>query len=139
MYKLNTEKMFYDIADGQAIVINIETGMYYGTSNLGSVVLDALIQGKAPKQIIDSIKINENCITDIDECIEQFIGELLEKEILISDQLPYNEEIIDKIVVSNGDYTLDLNEFAEVQDLLLADPVHDIDTNIGWPKLKEEE
>ena len=43
--KINDEKMFYDIADGQAIVINYLTGMYYGMSSLGSAVLDLILKG----------------------------------------------------------------------------------------------
>lgn len=139
MYKLNEEKMFYDIADGQAIVINIVTGMYYGTSDLGSKVLDVLIQGKAPQQIIEKIKNNEGCVVDIDQHVERFIAALTEKEILISDEQPYSQESLGDFVVVDGDYSLELNEFAEVQDLLLADPVHDVEADIGWPKLKEED
>lgn len=139
MYKLNTEKMFYDIADGQAIVINFVTGMYYGTSALGSMVLDALMQGKAPKQIIASIQKNEGCVVDIDQRVEQFIAGLMEKEVLLIDDQPYSEEELDAFVVVDGDYSLELNEFAEVQDLLLADPVHDVEADMGWPKLKEED
>ena len=30
--------MFYDYADGQAVVINYQTGMYYGMSLLGSAI-----------------------------------------------------------------------------------------------------
>ena len=44
MYKLNEAKMFYDIADGQAVVINFETGMYYGSSPLASAILDLLLK-----------------------------------------------------------------------------------------------
>ncbi|MFB9278683.1 hypothetical protein [Cohnella cellulosilytica] len=139
MYKLNTEKMFYDIADGQAIVINFETGMYYGTSTLGSMVLDGLIQGKAPKRIVDSIQNNKDCVTDIDQSVERFIDALAEKEIIIADDQPYNAEQLNDLVVVDGDYSLDLNEFAEVQDILLADPVHDVEADMGWPTLKEED
>ena len=139
MYKLNEEKMFYDIADGQAIIINFVTGMYYGASALGSMVLDALMQGKAPKQIVDTIKNNEGCVVDIDQRVERFIAALTEKEIFISDDQPYSQESLGDFVVVDGDYSLELNEFAEVQDLLLADPVHDVEAGIGWPKLKEED
>jgi hypothetical protein len=139
MYKLNEEKMFYDIADGQAIVINFVTGMYYGTSALGSMVLDALMQGKAPKQIVDTIKNNEGCVVDIDQRVERFITALTEKEIFILDDQPYSQESMGDMVVVDGDYSLELNEFAEVQDLLLADPVHDVEADMGWPKLKEED
>ncbi len=138
MYTLNEEKMFYDIADGQAIVINFVTGMYYGTNELGSKVLDALLQGKAPAHIVAAIKCNENCVADIDQRVEQFIAVLTYKEILILNDQPYSEEGLDNVVVADGDYSLELNEFAEVQDLLLADPVHDVEEAVGWPKLKEE-
>ncbi|WP_138753976.1 hypothetical protein [Paenibacillus sinopodophylli] len=139
MYKLNEEKMFYDMADGQAIVINFVTGMYYGASALGSMVLDALMQGQEPKQIVDTIKNNEGCVVDIDQRVERFIAALTEKEIFISDNQPYSQESLGHFVVVNGDYSLELNEFAEVQDLLLADPVHDVEADMGWPKLKEED
>ena len=43
MYKLNEAKMFYDYADGQAVVINYKTGMYYGMGLLASAVLDRII------------------------------------------------------------------------------------------------
>ncbi|MEK4371576.1 hypothetical protein CXK86_04350 [Paenibacillus sp. BGI2013] len=139
MYKLNDEKMFYDIADGQAIIINFVTGMYYGASALGSMVLDALMQGKDPKQIVDTIKNNEDCVVDIDQRVERFIAALTEKEIFILDDQPYSQESLGDFVVVHGDYSLELNEFAEVQDLLLADPVHDVEADMGWPKLKEED
>ena len=35
-------------------------------------------------------------------------------------------------------FELTLDEFAEVQDLLLADPVHDVDVDQGWPVLGDE-
>jgi hypothetical protein len=139
MYKLNEEKMFYDIADGQAIIINFVTGMYYGASALGSMVLDALMQGKDPMQIVDKIKNNEGCVVEIDQRVERFIAALTEKEIFISDDQPYSQESLGDFVVVDGDYSLELNEFAEVQDLLLADPVHDVEADMGWPKLKEED
>ena len=52
MYKLNEEKMFFDIADGQAVVINFVTGMYYGTSTLGSAVLEKLVQKVSTDKIL---------------------------------------------------------------------------------------
>ena len=37
-YTLNNDKMFVDITDGIAIVINSETGIYYGMNALGTNV-----------------------------------------------------------------------------------------------------
>ncbi|MBR2726969.1 MAG: hypothetical protein IKD71_03625, partial [Solobacterium sp.] len=35
-------------------------------------------------------------------------------------------------------FGLFLDEHAEVKDILMADPVHDVDVDMGWPIMKEE-
>lgn len=138
MYKLNEEKMFYDIADGQAVVINYVTGMYYGTSSLGSVILDRLVHGNAPDKICIAVEALPGCPEDFRTEIDSFIAKLQEKEILISgDTLPGGEETIDGNILEDG-FVLTLDEFSEVQDLILADPVHDVDVEKGWPIFKED-
>lgn len=138
MYKLNEEKMFFDMADGQAVVINYISGMYYGTTMLGSVILDRLVHGNAPDNIKNAVKSLSGCPEDVDEQIDTFIAQLLEKEILISgDTLSGGEEPIGETALQDG-FVLNLDEFVEVQDLILADPVHDVDVEQGWPIFKEE-
>ena len=41
-YVLNEEKMFADVTDGIAIIINSETGIYYGLNGLGTAVYENL-------------------------------------------------------------------------------------------------
>lgn len=139
MYKLNEEKMFFDVADGQAVVINIVTGMYYGTNALGSVVLERLVKGNAPEEIEKAVKDLDNCPADINNKLAAFIDKLIDAEILVSGEtVPGGSEAIDQSVVEEG-FDLTLDEFAEVQDLLLADPIHDVDVEQGWPIFKEDE
>lgn len=138
MYKLNEEKMFFDMADGQAVVINFISGMYYGTSMLGSVILERLVHGNAPDQIKNAVKSLSGCPEDFGTQIDTFIEQLLEKEILVpGDTLPGGNEVIGEEALQDG-FVLNLDEFAEVQDLILADPVHDVDVEQGWPIFKEE-
>ena len=84
MYKLNEEKMFYDMAEGQAIVINFTTGMYYGTSSLGSAVLDALLAGAATADVLSALRALEGCPADMEQKLDDFVKALLEKEIIVS-------------------------------------------------------
>jgi len=138
MYKLNDEKMFFDIAEGQAVVINYTTGMYYGTSDLGSLVLEALVNCIDEKKVLETIKKDSDCPADFEGKFTSFIGQLLDKEILVKiDNGNNDKEFILKNKVE--DYSLTLDEYAEVQDLLLADPVHDVSADMGWPIMKEED
>ena len=34
-------------------------------------------------------------------------------------------------------FLLEVSEYAEAQDLILADPIHDVDVDMGWPIMKE--
>ena len=137
MYKLNEEKMFYDIADGQAVVIDYTTGMYYGTSKLGSAVLDALINGASEESVADIIKAENGCPDNAKESLSEFIDALLNKEIIVKKTGEGSAASIGQDAFSEG-FALELNEYAEVQELLLADPVHEVDVEQGWPIMKED-
>lgn len=136
MYKLNEEKMFYDMAEGQAIVINFTTGMYYGTSSLGSAVLEALLAGAAVEDVCKAVQALPGCPEDIQTQLDTFIGQLLEKEIIVPASSTGAACTIDASALTDG-FKLTVDEFAEVQDLILADPVHDVDVEQGWPILNQ--
>lgn len=136
MYRLNEEKMFYDFADGQAVVINYQTGMYYGMNLLGSAILDRIIAGNNVEEIITAVKSLPQCPSDIAERVHNFVKELQETEVIVTGPtVTGGAEPFAKEVAEDG-FDLKLDAFAEMSDLLLADPVHDVDMQAGWPKLK---
>lgn len=138
MYKLNEEKMFYDFADGQAVVINYQTGMYYGMGLLASAILDRIVAGKSVDEIIKAVESLPQCPPDMADRVHNFVKELQAKEIIVSGPtVPGGVEPLTKEVSEDG-FELKLDMFAEMADLLLADPVHDVDMQAGWPKLKDK-
>ena len=137
MYKINDAKMFFDMADGQAVVINFTNGMYYGTSTLGSAVLSNLVNGVAPEKIAEAVRAHAGCPAGFDAAFAAFLDELTGKEILVSGPAADAAAEIPESAFADG-FELTLDEFAEVQDLLLADPVHDVDVDQGWPVLGDE-
>ena len=136
MFKLNEEKMFYDMAEGQAIVINFTTGMYYGTSSLGSAVLDALLAGAAVPVVLEALQALEGCPADMEQKLDAFVKALQEKEIIVSGETTGAACAIEASALTDG-FVLTVDEFSEVQALILADPVHDVDVEQGWPILGE--
>ena len=136
MYKLNEEKMFYDMAEGQAIVINFTTGMYYGTSSLGSAVLDALLAGASTEAVLTAIQALPGCPADMDAQLAAFVEALLAKEVIVPCPGEGAAAAIDAAALADG-FVLTVDEFTEVQDLIMADPVHDVDVEQGWPILEQ--
>lgn len=55
-YVLNEEKMFADVTDGIAIIINSETGIYYGLNGFGTAVYENLMNGSSVAEILSALK-----------------------------------------------------------------------------------
>lgn len=137
-YTLNEQKMFADVNDGIAIIINGETGIYYGMNGFGTMIFENLIKGVSTTTILDELKKIPNMVPDIELRFNAFLNIVLEKELLILNNQPSNEEaIINGEVAVNDEFNLNINEYNDAQELLLADPIHEVKEETGWSPEKE--
>jgi hypothetical protein len=127
-YQLNETKMFADITDGIAIVINSETGIYYGMNAFGTQVYENLAQGVSTEKIWEKIK----TLGTEEDNFKAFIDAMLEKEILLSGTDSGAEVNIDEAIAKEDNYILELKEYNDAQELLLADPIHEVKEEEGW-------
>ncbi|WP_413854674.1 PqqD family protein [Candidatus Ruminimicrobium bovinum] len=139
MYKLNEAKMFADITDNVAIIINSETGIYYAMNNCGSIIFKDVIDGCSTNLIIDNLKKIESCPNDIEQKFKIFIDELLKKEIIIAGEKSSKTPVLDEAIIKKDKFEMKVSEYEDAQEMLLADPIHDVDEEEGWqPVFKEE-
>ena len=132
-YALNDSKMFSDIADGIAIVINSETGIYYGMNGLATVVFDALMGGADTGAVLAALKSLPDAPADMDERLNGFVDKLKGFEIVIDgDGNGAAEVTIDAAAASADDFVLLVEEYNDAQELLLADPIHEVKEDAGW-------
>ena len=137
MYKLNEEKMFYDVADGIAVIIDFTTGVYYGMDALSSAVFDALMDGASDDAVINALKQLPGCPADAENQYKAFVQKLLDREMILGDGTGGECAPFDESLIAYG-FQLNCEDFSEVRDLLMADPIHDVEPEMGWPFLKDE-
>ena len=82
-YVLNEAKMFSDIADGIAIVINSETGIYYGMNNLGTQVFGSLMDDASTEAVLTALKGLPDAPEDMEARFNAFVDELKNFEIIL--------------------------------------------------------
>ena len=137
-YKLNEEKMFADIADGVAIVINSETGIYYGMNNFGTSIFENLINGASTQEILDELKTIPDISPDIESRFNSFIETIIAKELVIpSDEVTKSKVEINATLALNDGFALNISEYNDAQELLLADPIHEVKEETGWSPEKD--
>ncbi|HNX28922.1 MAG TPA: hypothetical protein PKN87_05865 [Syntrophomonadaceae bacterium] len=137
MYILNEEKMFYDESEGQTIIINIATGVYYSFDKMSSAVIKDLIAGAEPELIVKGLQELKDCPDNIEGKLGRFINKLNDLEIIVAaegkseaTQPSYDQEI------AGDGYEFAVDAFEEIADLLLMDPIHEVSGDMGWPVKK---
>lgn len=133
-YSLNDSKMFSDIADGIAIVINSETGIYYGMNGLATVVFDALMSGADTAAVLAALKALPDAPADMDERLNGFVDKLKEFEIVMDGDgnAAAVQVNLDPAAAKGDDFVLMVEEYTDAQELLLADPIHEVKEDTGW-------
>ena len=138
MYKLNDSEMFSDITDNVAVIINAQTGVYYGMNPAGTLVYKSLIEGADVKEISGHLKNIPQAPADIDTRVDAFVKELLNKNIIIEGPTVSADLSMDASILVKDNFELKVGEYLDAQELLLADPIHDVEKEEGWnPILKE--
>ena len=131
-YKLNEEKMFVDITDGTAIIINSETGIYYGLNEFATSVYENIVNGAALEDILNYLKNIPQCPLDIENRLNNFIKSMLDFELIINDVENKSEVKLDINVAIEAKFELDVKAYDDAQELLLADPIHEVKEDTGW-------
>ena len=137
-YALNESKMFSDIADGIAIIINSETGIYYGMNGLGTSVFDSLISGASSEAVLAALKALPGAPGDMDARLAAFVDKLKEFEIVLPAGDGGDVEVsIEAPVAEADEFALMVEEYNDAQELLLADPIHEVKEDTGWQPDKD--
>jgi hypothetical protein len=81
-YKLNEQDVTAKVIDGEAIIINLATSIYYSMDGVGSRIWELLTAGRGVESIIaslcDEYDVSEQkCRTDVCSLIEKLEGEKL--------------------------------------------------------------
>ena len=132
-YQLNEAKMFADVSDGMAIIVNSITGIYYGMNGLGTSVYENLMAGCSTAEILASLKAIPGAPSDVDKAFEEFISSLVGFEIIVPGEgASVGVASIDPAVAAGDGFVPSCTEYRDVQELLFADPIHEVDVDEGW-------
>lgn len=136
MFILNP-RLAADVFDGEYIIANLDTGLYYSIQGI-AVSLVAALPFETPQPHInllaDAFPLNA---TSIHDELNDIFQELVKEEIIKEGHLTSNPVATscsppDQYIPSR------FNRYADMQDLLLLDPIHEVDEE-GWAVQNKEE
>ena len=137
-YQVNSPNVIHEIIDGEAVLVNMKNGSYYSIDSVGAVVWEYIEKGMSISQITEAIANQyagdqETIATSIAELIDDLQNEHL---IVVNESTTtINDNATGQTTsyVNKPDFVPPiLNKYTDMEDLLLLDPIHDVDET-GWP------
>ncbi|HAZ44537.1 MAG TPA: pyrroloquinoline quinone biosynthesis protein PqqD [Cyanobacteria bacterium UBA11369] len=146
-FSVNAPKVVHETIEGEVVIVNLDKGDYYSLVQAGADIWNGIISGISRDEIIQEM--NQRYAGDratIEKSVNDFIAQLQREELIKIDQT-------DESINSNGKTAPipaeingekpnfeppSLNKYTDMEELLALDPIHEVDTEVGWPSAKVE-
>jgi hypothetical protein len=140
-FKLNQPSVIGEVIDNEAIIVNLDSGTYYSLRAVGADIWQMIEQGATVAEIINQLahQYTKTEQTVIQTDVESFVMELQEEALILplEDSSVAGESALSPLHASDGDQLLFqkpvLEKYTDMADLLLLDPIHEVDETGGWP------
>ena len=134
-YRVFDPTIASEIFENEVVIVNLLSGVYYSLTGSAAEVWERLITGYSVEEVVNDLQyiygpglLTESLHRDVDA----FVNALLEHSLIAP-----NDEArtgnVEGVQGSQGTYVPPAIEvFQDMQDILLLDPVHDVN-DLGWP------
>ena len=136
-YRINTPQVVLEVFDDEVILVNLDVGAYYSTEGAGGRVVALLNLGTPIPELVSILQAE---FIGVKESIAASVGAFLA-------QMEAEGLIVKTAVLGAAGHGVPregsprpfreptLQKYTDLRDLLLLDPIHDVD-EAGWPVRK---
>ena len=136
-FTLSSPQVVADLVDGEVVAVNLETGTYFAMYSTSAQIWAALIAGCSLAEIAIALEQSGEASNISQSQLWDFANELLKHELLEHAKIMGAEDptALSSLRNQSERAPLRLHVHADLQDILLLDPVHDTNSS-GWPEAK---
>lgn len=134
---INKPHVISEVVDGEAIIVNLESGAYFSLRGTGGTIWNLIEQGfgldDIQKQFVEQY---DGDPATMQTAVVQLIDELEAEKLVtvqpVNNGLPCHREANHPEEKRQPFEKPVLDKYTDMADLLLLDPIHDVDES-GWP------
>ena len=140
-YQIDRSRIIFEQFEDETVLVNTESGYYYSLSASGSEILTLLEHGCSVDDLSIVLFGESDDSLERRNLVEKFVDRLAGECILIERNSDRSNPAPAPPRYGSGRSFVPpvLERFDDVRDLLLIDPVHQVDREYGWPKKLDAE
>jgi hypothetical protein len=138
-FTVNSPQVTHETIDGEAVILNLDTGSYYSVNNAAAVIWNLLDGGMTIARIVEMVSGRyTGDPKEMEAGVHALVEKLAEEGLIIANGEIDGTAIEPTVtpVKQNGEAPPfefpKLHKYTDMEDLLLLDPIHDVD-DMGWP------
>lgn len=141
-YSIDRSRIIFERFEDETVLVNVESGYYYSLTPTGAEILELLEEGISANSLALTLFGDSENSTRFQSRIADFVGQLAAEGIIVereSENGTGTEVGMPRYAADAGYELPVLERFEDVRDLLLIDPIHQVDPEYGWPKRPSSE
>ena len=141
VYCIQTPEVVSEIIDGEAVMLHRSYGDYFSTDGVGGLIWQWIGEGRSRIQILNMLNARFSAsLAEIATAVDSFFADLvfhkLVREIVEGDESA-TETLIEPQTNPEAEFVRPtLHVYSDIRNMVLLDPLHDVDENFGWPMPK---
>jgi hypothetical protein len=144
-FSINSSKITHETIDGEVVIVNLASGSYYSLDGVGATIWRCLEDRPSLGEIVaDTAEHFDGESEELTKAVKKLIDELQAEGLILKEVNENQTGTLPNASVAPGpsegsvkaQFTPpQLHKYTDMQDLLLLDPIHDVD-EAGWPTVK---
>jgi Coenzyme PQQ synthesis protein D (PqqD) len=135
-FQVNRPQVISQTIEGEVVVINLQTGSYYSLTGAAASIWSAIEHGAAAAQIMDTLAAHfTDCESGLKGVVDSFLNELNGESLIVpvENGRQTANGVLNGAQIKREKFVRPaLKKFTDMQELLLLDPIHEVDA-AGWP------
>ena len=127
-YTINAPDVVAEDFNGQTVILNLSDGRYFSLDGIASPIWNNLVRGCTPQAIFESIEQQQPAMSDE---AARFIDRLI--ELALIRQQTDGAGLVGAVSEVWSGESPQIEVFDDLAELIFADPIHDVDEQVGWP------
>ena len=136
-FRINAPRVIHEPFEHEVVVVNLDTGRYYCLQKAGVDLWDGLMAGASIGELVDGLRAAyDETDVSIEAALASAVDDLKREDLIVevplADPPPSPWRAKGAGTKSRVFERPTLQTYTDMQDLLLLDPIHEVD-EAGWP------
>ena len=137
-YEISSPDVVAEVFAGEVVVLNLENGKYFSLRGLSAQLWAVIMEGYTPHHIHEYLHGKQHMLAQAsDTFLQSLIDEKLIRE---CERVHELSSSIEDLLAVNTDEDQEqpvLEIYDDMAELILSDPIHEVDEDVGWPRKRD--